>query len=66
MRFSGLIFWRLVIAGFIGLVLPGKYLLESSGAKKEEELALEILKRRYASGEISKEGFEEEKKYLLE
>lgn len=57
----GLIFLILVI---IGLVLLIKYLWESSGAKKEQESALEILKKRYARGEISKEEFEDKKKDL--
>ncbi len=58
----GLIFWILVI---IGLALLIKYLWESSGAKREQESALEILKKKYARGEISKEEFEEKKKDLL-
>jgi len=58
----GLIFSILVI---IGLVLLIKYLWESGGAKREQESALEILKKRYARGEISKEEFEEKKKDLL-
>ncbi len=57
----GLIFSILVI---IGLVLLIKYLWESGWAKREQESALEILKKRYARGEISKEEFEEKKKYL--
>ena len=57
----GLIFWILVI---IGLVLLIKYLWKSGGAKIEQESALEILKKRYARGEISKEEFEEKKKDL--
>jgi len=57
----GLIFFILVI---IGLVLLIRYLWESGGAKREQESALEILKKRYARGEISKEEFEEKKKYL--
>lgn len=55
----GFIFWILVL---IGLVLLIKYLWEG-GARKEES-ALEILKRRYAKGEISKEEFEEKKKEM--
>jgi putative membrane protein len=55
----GLIFLILVI---IGLVLLIKYLWESGGAKREQESALEILKKRYARGDISKEEFEEKKK----
>ena len=54
-----LIFWILII---IGLVLLIKYLWE--GAKRGEESALEILKKKYARGEISKEEFEEKKKDL--
>jgi len=57
----GLIFSILVI---IGLVLLIRYLWESGGARREQESALEILKKRYARGEISKEEFEEKKKDL--
>ncbi len=57
----GFIFSILVI---IGLVLLIKYLWESGGAKREQESPLEILKKRYAIGEISKEEFEEKKKDL--
>ncbi len=53
-----LIFWILII---VGLVLLIKYLWEGGGAKRTEESALEILKKRYARGEISKEEFEERK-----
>jgi putative membrane protein len=56
----GLIFWILVI---IGVVLLIKYLWEGSRARGEES-ALEILKKKYARGEISKEEFEEKKKDL--
>jgi len=56
-----LIFWIPVI---IGLVLLIKYLSEG-GAKRREESALEILKKKYARGEISKEEFEEKKKDLI-
>jgi putative membrane protein len=56
-----LIFW---IAVIIGLVLLIKYLSEG-GAKRREESALEILQKKYARGEISKEEFEEKKKDLL-
>ena len=59
--FLGLIFWILVI---IGIVLLIKYLWESGGARGGHESALDILKKRYASGEISKEEYEEKKKDL--
>ncbi|MCZ7399785.1 MAG: SHOCT domain-containing protein [Candidatus Methanoperedens sp.] len=58
----GLIFWILVI---IGLVLLIKYLWEGGGARREQESALEILKKKYARGEISKEEFEDKKKDLI-
>lgn len=62
----GLIFLILVIIGsIIGFILLIKYLLESSGFKREQESALEILKKRYAKGEIDKEEFDERKKDLL-
>ncbi len=57
-----LLFWILII---IGLVLLIKYLWEGAGARKVEESALEVLKKRYARGEISKEEFEEKKKDLM-
>jgi putative membrane protein len=57
----GLIFWILVI---IGLVLLIRYLWENGRDKREQESAIEILKKRYARGEISKEEFEEKKKDL--
>ena len=53
----GLIFLILVI---IGLVLFIRYIWE----RKEQESALDILKKRYARGEINKEEFEEKKKDL--
>jgi len=56
------IFWILV---FAGLVLLIKYLWEGGRGKGVEESALEVLKKRYARGEISKEEFEEKKKDLI-
>lgn len=58
----GLIFSILVI---IGLVLLIRYLWTTGGTKREQESALEILKKRYARGDINKEEFEDKKKDLL-
>jgi putative membrane protein len=62
MGILGLIFSILV---FIGLVLLIKYLWEGGGAKREQGSTLEILKKRYARGEINKEEFEEKKRDLV-
>jgi putative membrane protein len=61
-----LIFWVLVI---VGLVLLIKWLIQTT--KKEPEArhsssrALDILKERYARGEINKEEYEERKRDLI-
>ena len=47
-------FWALVI---LGLVYLGKLVAER-GARSEKESALDILKKRYAKGEITKEEYE--------
>jgi putative membrane protein len=60
-----LVFWIAVIVGIIFLV---RWLLVSTGGSgrsaRSEDSALEILKRRYARGEIDKEEFEEKKRPL--
>lgn len=60
-----IIFWIFII---IVLVLLIKVIVGRSssqgGRESEEPSAMEILKRRYASGEISKEEFEQKKKDL--
>jgi putative membrane protein len=62
-----LAFWIAVIVGIIFLV---RWLVVSTGrsghSAKSEDSALEILKRRYAKGEIDKEEFEEKKRLLTQ
>jgi putative membrane protein len=57
-----ILFWGLVIWGVVALVrgLSGPKYYDSSA----EGSALEILKRRYARGEVSKREYEEKKKEL--
>lgn len=59
------VFWVAVIVGIIFLI---KWLVISTGtrgpAARSEDSPLEILKRRYARGEIEKQEFEEKKKDL--
>ncbi|MBE0522036.1 MAG: SHOCT domain-containing protein [Candidatus Methanoperedenaceae archaeon] len=57
-----LIFWILII---VGIVLLIKYLWEGGAPRGGTESALDVLRKRYARGEISKEEFEEKKKDLL-
>ena len=57
-----LVIWGLIIWGIIALIR------HFSGTRHNDsynDSALEILKKRYAKGEISKEEFEEKKKALL-
>jgi len=58
-----LLFWILVIFGAIVLV---RWLLERDKKTSESgENPLEILKRRYAKGEINRDEFEQKKRDLL-
>lgn len=60
------VFWVLII---VGVVLVVRWLIEqgkpAGGAEAAGESALEILKKRYARGEIGKEEFETKRKDLL-
>jgi putative membrane protein len=64
MLFS-LVFWILVLVGIVLLVVWVVQKAVGGGAGRTERSALEILKKRYARGEISKEEFEEKKRDLL-
>jgi putative membrane protein len=61
MMFMMGLFWVLVIVGIVLLIrwLPGQ------GKGGRADAALEILRQRYARGEINKEEFEAKKKDLM-
>lgn len=59
-----LLFWVLIIAGAVLIV---RWLMDQarSPGSASQETALDILKKRYASGEITKEQFEAMKQDLM-
>lgn len=65
MGFGGIFmiaFWALVILGIVYLI---RFIAGGSKGGQENESALDILKKRYAKGEISKEEFENKKKDIV-
>jgi putative membrane protein len=67
MGIVNIVFWVAVIIGVVYLI---KFISSSSKQSPHEtkkgDSALDILKERYAKGEINREEFEEKKKILIE
>jgi len=57
-----IIFWGLIVLGLIFLI---RWFVGATRTSRGEESALDILKKRYASGEINKEEYEQKKRDLL-
>jgi putative membrane protein len=58
----GIVFWALIVYAIFRLI--PNLTNRSLGVSRKEETALEILKRRYASGEIDAEEFTRRKRGL--
>lgn len=63
MGFGMLLFWGLLIAAIV-LLAKGSWGSSACGKREREKSALDILKERYARGEIEREEFEQKKKDL--
>lgn len=65
--FMGGFMWIFWIAVIVGIILLVRWIFQQNrpGEQKHEESSLEILKKRYARGEIDKEEFEQKKRDLL-
>lgn len=60
--FLSLLFWFMVIYGLVSLFQCGKK--GSSSECKHKETPMDVLKRRYAAGEIKEEEYQRMKKEL--
>ena len=60
--FFGIFFWIIVIVGIVLLVVSLNRKLPAKQNTNTDDSALNILKKRYAIGEISKEDYETMKK----
>jgi putative membrane protein len=56
------LWWVLII---VAAVVLGKWMMDQRTTSSKLESPMEVLKRRYASGEISKEEFEEKKRAIV-
>lgn len=59
-----ILWWVLIIAGIVALIKW--FMAQSRVSHNHEKFPLEILKERYARGEIDKKEFEDKKKDLEE
>jgi putative membrane protein len=62
--FFGMIFWVLILIGIAALVIWAIRKSDGANVAPQTESALDILKKRYAKGEIDKEEFEEKKRLV--
>jgi len=58
------IFWLLILVGAIMVIVAAAQSAGGAPASQSPETALDILKKRYARGEIGKEEYEEKRESL--
>lgn len=56
------IFWILIVLGVVYLI---KFIVGGAKRMEREDAPHDILKKRYAKGEVSKDEFEEKKKDII-
>ena len=61
----GMVFWIILVVGIVFLVVWVVQKAIGTGPAGPNESALDLLKKRYAKGEITKEEFEEKKRDIL-
>ena len=64
MMFLMPIFWLLILVGAVIFVIAVAQGASGTAAPQSSETALDILKKRYARGEIGKEEYEEKRELL--
>lgn len=60
--FGMIFFWIILIV--VVIILVRMFMIKTNGSPDHKETPLEILKRRYANGEINKEEYDEKRKDL--
>lgn len=58
------IFWLVVIVGLVWAVVRSRWNSGTPSARESRETPMEVLKRRYAEGNLSTEEYEKRKKRL--
>ena len=62
----GWIFWIILVAFIVWLIVNRTNTSQNYNAGHHHETPMDILKKRYARGEIDKQEFEEKKKDLMD